>query len=76
MLIKNSTLNIHSKRNFWNLEIPNDIKLNLYRILQEQLKNIRKYSSATTIKITLMLNKNVIRMQIHDNGVGFELQKV
>lgn len=63
-------------KEFLKLEMPNDIKLNLYRILQEQMKNIRKYSSATTIKVTLLLNDNVFRMLIYDNGVGFNTETV
>jgi signal transduction histidine kinase len=63
-------------KEFPELEIPNDVKLNLYRFLQEQLKNIRKYSSATTIRVTLKLKDNYIRMLICDNGVGFNTETV
>jgi PAS domain S-box-containing protein len=53
-----------------------DIQLNLYRILQEQLKNIVKYAKATNIWVQLCLRDNIIRMNIIDNGVGFDYYKV
>ena len=52
--------------------ISDDIKINLYRILQEQLKNIVKYASATSIEIILTLTAGGIQMSIADNGVGFD----
>jgi PAS domain S-box-containing protein len=53
-----------------------DIQLNLYRILQEQLKNIVKYANASSIEVGLSLDNHVIRMYIIDNGVGFDIDKV
>jgi|GEM_PF-6648350 len=55
--------------------ITDDIKINLYRILQEQLKNIVKYAFATSIEISLTLTGNSIQMSISDNGVGFDPNK-
>ena len=52
--------------------VSRDIQLNLYRILQEQLKNIVKYAKATNILVELLLHNNVIQMKIVDNGVGFD----
>lgn len=53
-----------------------DIKLNIYRILQEQLKNIHKYSKATEISIELGLKDNQIHLKITDNGIGFDSNKI
>jgi signal transduction histidine kinase len=53
-----------------------DIQLNLYRILQEQLKNIVKYAKATSIDVGLTLDGDVIRMSITDNGTGFDIDQV
>lgn len=49
-----------------------DQKLNLYRILQEQLRNIEKHSFATTISVNLMQEEQKVVMTIVDNGKGFE----
>jgi PAS domain S-box-containing protein len=50
-----------------------DIQLNLYRILQEQLRNILKYARATVIEVDVLIYKNKLKMKISDNGVGFNV---
>ena len=54
------------------IQIIGDIQLNLYRILQEQLNNILKYSKANSIEVSLLLVDNSIQLKIYDNGVGFD----
>lgn len=53
-----------------------DLKLNLYRILQEQLKNIIKYAKATEITLEVCMIENLLTMSIADNGIGFDAQEV
>jgi signal transduction histidine kinase len=54
-----------------------DLKLNLYRILQEQLKNIMKYAKASEIVVEVTLCKNhILKMRIADNGIGFNMKEV
>ena len=50
-----------------------EIQLNLYRILQEQLKNILKYAKATLIEVDVDINNNNLKMRISDNGIGFKV---
>ncbi|SJZ62089.1 signal transduction histidine-protein kinase/phosphatase UhpB [Photobacterium toruni] len=45
----------------------------LYRICQEALNNIAKYSHATEVIIELQIDQQ-IRLQIEDNGVGFKAE--
>lgn len=52
--------------------IPENIEVNLYRILQEQTKNILKYSEASTIEIAVKIIDKAVRLRIHDNGKGFD----
>ncbi|MBL0358690.1 MAG: PAS domain S-box protein [Chitinophagaceae bacterium] len=58
------------------ITIGDEIQLNLYRMLQEQLTNIVKYSRATTIDISICVRNNNIVMRIYDNGKGFDAQLV
>jgi PAS domain S-box-containing protein len=56
--------------------ISNKIQLAFYRILQEQLGNIMRYSKAKKISITLKKFKNKIYFKIKDNGIGFDMQSI
>ncbi|HMJ48004.1 MAG TPA: PAS domain-containing protein [Ferruginibacter sp.] len=51
------------------------VKLTFYRIIQEQLNNILKYSQATSASIELSAQKKVFRLTISDNGVGIKAGK-
>ncbi len=52
--------------------LPIELKINLYRILQEQLNNIIKYAGATEIFIGLSIVDNSLKLTIKDNGKGFD----
>ncbi len=52
--------------------LNSDIELNLYRIIQEQLRNIQKYANARKIEISLSIENNMLMLVIADDGVGFE----
>jgi len=54
-------------------EISDDIKLNIYRIIQEQLNNVYKHASASRVNIKMHSAQGQIYVSIHDNGIGFEL---
>ncbi|MBO9659516.1 MAG: PAS domain-containing protein [Chitinophagaceae bacterium] len=47
-------------------------KITIFRIVQEQLKNILKHSQASLTQITLCNNDNGVRLVIQDNGNGFD----
>lgn len=53
-----------------------DLQLNLYRILQEQLSNIAKYSKAKLIKVDIRVDKHTLKMQVTDDGVGFNVKEI
>ncbi len=50
-------------------------QLTIFRIVQEQLRNIVKHSKATYAIINLTKQANGITLLISDNGVGCDLQK-
>lgn len=52
--------------------VSNTVRLNLYRILQEQLTNLVKYSKATTVEISVTVTGQNIIMYTSDNGIGFK----
>lgn len=52
-----------------------DINIAIYRIVQEALTNISKHSNATTVDIILENKIECIRLQIEDNGQGFNTEQ-
>ncbi|MGB3006628.1 MAG: sensor histidine kinase, partial [Chitinophagaceae bacterium] len=48
------------------------IELIIYRIVQEQMNNIFKYSGATKVLISLKKDDNTIFLSVSDNGIGFD----
>jgi PAS domain S-box-containing protein len=59
-----------------NILIAQEIQLSLYRILQEQLRNIINHSNCTDIEVSVFVYHNLLHMRIADNGVGFEMADV
>jgi signal transduction histidine kinase len=57
-------------------QLPDNKKLALYRIIQEQLNNIVKYANASHVSIMLRLTAGNILLQIKDDGVGFDMVNV
>jgi PAS domain S-box-containing protein len=47
-------------------------KIALYRIVQEQLKNVIQYSKASNILIQLQFNPHTVDLIVQDDGVGFD----
>jgi len=52
-------------------KIADEIKINLYRIIQEALQNIIKYAKATKVDLKFELEYNILILVIKDNGIGF-----
>jgi two-component system sensor histidine kinase UhpB len=49
-----------------------ELKLAIYRIVQEQFNNIRKYAKASTVWLTVAHKKKAVWLKIKDNGIGFD----
>lgn len=58
------------------ITVSKSLKITLYRIVQEQLKNIIQYSKATEIAIELRSANNNLVLSVADNGTGFDSNKV
>ncbi|MBN2108756.1 MAG: sensor histidine kinase [Deltaproteobacteria bacterium] len=57
-------------------EVSKDLKIVLYRVLQEALTNIAKHSSAENVTVRLNRVKELLRFSITDDGPGFNLHAV
>ena len=56
-------------------KLNDEIKLMIYRIVQEQVNNIVKYARATQVDIYIANDANEISLLIADNGVGFDTKQ-
>lgn len=57
------------------IEFSDEIKLNIYRIIQEQLHNIFKYADASNVNISLNLCDGCICVTVEDDGKGFDVNE-
>lgn len=56
-------------------DVPNELKIILFRIIQEALNNIAKHSGAQRVFLSLGKTDDEILLTIRDQGRGFEVQK-
>jgi PAS domain S-box-containing protein len=58
-----------------NLKLDFDTEINLYRLVQEGLTNIKKHAAAGHVTIRLVAVSPNIILRIEDNGRGFDVQE-
>jgi PAS domain S-box-containing protein len=51
-----------------------ELELNLYRILQEQFRNIQKHAAASNIEVDVFRFNKMLLMRISDDGIGFNTE--
>lgn len=56
-------------------ELPEDIAIQLYRIIQESIQNIEKHSGAKNAEIQLIGLESQIVLTVEDDGVGFNQEE-
>ena len=55
--------------------ISDQVKILLYRIVQEALNNVVKHAKAREVKVTLKKIKGELLLEVKDNGIGFVYNK-
>jgi signal transduction histidine kinase len=58
------------------VEISDNTQLAVYRLVQESLTNISKYAKATHVTLSLQNFDTYFSVQVKDDGIGFERNKV
>lgn len=54
-------------------QIPDHVKLALYRICQESLNNTLQHADARKVTIRIFCQENYIQLRVQDDGRGFEV---
>jgi PAS domain S-box-containing protein len=62
-------------KNTSKLELQPQQSVALFRIIQEALNNIAKHAKASMVKIDIEQTTNKLKLEITDNGVGFDDKK-
>jgi PAS domain S-box-containing protein len=57
-------------------ELDRNSATNLFRIVQESLTNIVRHAQATKVEIILELEADQLRLEIQDNGMGFDPRRL
>ncbi len=57
------------------IDLAPDLKLMVFRIVQEQVNNILKHSKASRAEIKLSVTEKMLNITIEDNGIGFDTMK-
>lgn len=70
------TINVNSKYQVNEDKLSTFVKAQIYRVIQETLNNITKYSEATEVDMILKQDGAVLSLHIEDNGIGFVVDKV
>lgn len=52
--------------------LNSDVKLQLFRIVQEVINNMLKHANASEITINLRITNSALSLVVRDNGVGFD----
>lgn len=54
---------------------PVSVSETTYRVVQEALTNIHKHAQASTVRVTLKASRNQVRVEVIDDGCGFDSQR-
>ena len=56
--------------------LPSDVQVTIFRIAQEALNNISKYSTANHLTVIFLNEKSEVYLEIKDDGKGFDINKI
>ena len=73
---RNHSMNIEFQRSGDEQRLSHEVELALYRIAQEALNNVVRHSQAKHADLHITFESSGIKLEVSDNGVGFDMPKV
>ena len=71
-----SGVRIEKRINIDENDVPDSLRIVIYRLLQEALNNMAKHSRAKLVNLVLERIDENIELTVVDNGVGFDMEEV
>ena len=71
-----SNLQLDLKTRIEEEEIPDHLRVTVFRMVQEALNNVAKHSGAERVELSVAKNQGSIELTIQDDGVGFDLTSI
>ncbi len=54
-------------------DLPKDVALCVYRVVQESLRNVVKHSGAREARVVLGMSERTVHLSVSDSGAGFDV---
>jgi len=68
----NASIKVETQLEVQEEELPEPLKLMIYRIIQEALTNVAKHSGAQRVTVALRKTEGGLELSVADNGGGFD----
>lgn len=68
----NRALRVDQQLSVSEMDIPEHLKLAIFRLVEESLSNIAKHANATEAQVALLWANDELLLWVQDNGVGFD----
>lgn len=75
-LRKSHKIEVYFYSSLNDVDLPDKVQINLYRILQEALNNATRHANPTKIEVQLAYSEGEVLMTIEDNGTGFDTNAI
>ncbi|SPF44902.1 hypothetical protein SBDP1_510013 [Syntrophobacter sp. SbD1] len=69
-------IHIEAEMRIEELDIPERLKIAIFRISQEALNNVTKHARAEWVDLVLVKHCDMIELSVSDDGIGFDLDQV
>ncbi len=66
-------IEVHASPDFVATGMPAAAEIQVMRILQEALSNIRKHAGASKVEVTVSAAGNILTIDVEDDGTGFDV---
>lgn len=71
-----TNIHIDFQHDALNLDFPPDVKIAVYRIIQEALANIALHADTDAAALQIWLEDDRLNLQIIDDGIGFNIEQL